>query len=93
MRGDRRSWRQHKMTLRFATCKAFVFVALGKSWRNPTPDTSQVLARVRNTAADCGVNLSEKMIREALNDLSEQGFVSKFGNGYGLWWYSNERLV
>lgn len=93
MRTERTTWRQAKITPKFIKAKAIALMALRRG-SMPVKDTGSVLKRCKDIVVFAEEeHISQKMFREALHDLAEQGFVDWVGGQYGMYWYSIERLV
>lgn len=92
MREEHTTYRTARMTIRFATIKAIVYMYL-RHREHPLKTTEQVVIWSKRWGEYIGVKVTYKMALEALHELTEQGFVDQEGNSYGYWWWSKERLT
>lgn len=92
IRGSEKTWRKAKLTPKFIQARAIALSALRRGSK-PVQDTQWVLKNCKTVMTYCDVYISERMFREALDELQEQGFIDAVGCQYQYYWYSNERLV
>ena len=85
--------RSKKITVKFATAKAMVFMAL-KAVPKPVIYTEDVLHAMRRDFGELTYVPNYRMTLEALNELLAEGMIDRIGSvDYGYFWWNKERLV
>ena len=92
IRGTNHS-RSKRITPKFATAKAMVYIAL-MDVDHPVVYTGTLIDTIYRLFKETTFCPTYDMTLEALSELREQGFISRAGsNDCGYYWWSRDRLV